>query len=282
MGWMELVDYLAVSKQMRAVEPDGALCSAPAKREVEMTDRALLQQALNALTGDPATRSEAYVEDVTDALRARLAEPDVAEPVAWRWRWSETEQWQYTNEWRDVPSSATDIEALYHAGLAELERGPIGEIERLRYTEKQMQKARDEIGLLRADCEDLRNELDRWKESNRAAIVEGGKLMEENERLREEVERLTSQRNDLMKAILRQSDEVGDEYRERHGTATTYESALQMLTSMNGEMERLYRLVERLRAQLELAESINKGTARQINRERANVAQLQAELNRRV
>lgn len=101
-------------------------------------------------------------------------------------------------------------------------------------------------------------------------------------RLREEVERLTSQRNDLMKAILRQSDEVGDEYRERHGTATTYESALQMLTSMNGEMERLYRLVERLRAQLELAESINKGTARQINRERANVAQLQAELNRRV
>lgn len=190
MGWMELVDYLAVSKQMRAVEPDGALCSAPAKREVEMTDRALLQQALNALTGDPATRSEAYVEDVTDALRARLAEPDVAEPVAWRWRWSETEQWQYTNEWRDVPSSATDIEALYHAGLAELERGPIGEIERLRYTEKQMQKARDEIGLLRADCEDLRNELDRWKESNRAAIVEGGKLMEENERLREEVERL--------------------------------------------------------------------------------------------
>jgi len=75
-----------------------------------MTDRELMQQALEALDG----LSEPYdVLRIQTALRERLAQPE-SEPVAWRWKErinSEFDSWVITSS--EPPPYAVEKQPLY-------------------------------------------------------------------------------------------------------------------------------------------------------------------------
>ena len=85
-----------------------------------MTDRELMQQALDALNCWPLdTEENSEKVDVTvDALRARLAQPE-AEPYCWTWdKWISGGYWEAQYGWEPYrgekrPQHVTDAKPLY-------------------------------------------------------------------------------------------------------------------------------------------------------------------------
>lgn len=85
-----------------------------------MTDRELMQQALDALltwkTMHPHTVANAVRTPAIEALRARLAQPH-PEPVAWRWIYDGKPDGE-----KHFPMPGPDVDIVASAGISEFPR----------------------------------------------------------------------------------------------------------------------------------------------------------------
>lgn len=92
---------------------DEALTAARQALEGSMTDRELMQQALEALTEFDGTNGESKRKRVLAALRERLAQPE-QEPTAWRWKErinGDFDSWVVTSS--EPPPHAVEQQPLY-------------------------------------------------------------------------------------------------------------------------------------------------------------------------